>query len=73
MRTHAVSNTGSEHLLRAELATINQDFTRVLFISNWAGSGAGHMHSYLFTNLPAGAPNALACMAPGFPRCPVGF
>jgi hypothetical protein len=46
--THSVVDQDQEHDYWAEPhATVNQDFTRVLFTSNWGRSGTEEVEMYL--------------------------
>jgi hypothetical protein len=52
--THALVNETQEHDYWAEPhATVNQNFTRILFTSNWGRSGSDQVEMYMIT-LPEG-------------------
>jgi hypothetical protein len=52
--THSLVDPGQEHDYWAEPhATVNRDFTRILFTSNWGRSGSQEVEMYLI-ELPAG-------------------
>ena len=57
--THSVVNEAMEHDYWAEPhASVNQDFTRVVFTSNWGRSGTEEVEMFLL-ELPADWPERL--------------
>jgi len=56
--THSLVNQEMEHDYWAEpQATVNHDFTRILFTSNWGHSGTDEVEMYLI-ELPPDWPDA---------------